>query len=154
MTGLEVSTKSSNVPETRTERTTEPNVQSKTTRNSQIQTDGVTENVSANPNGTASGTDSKKLILHWLSKQYFEIFYSIIWYCLEFKGCCSKIKVDSNGIARQHFWALGTFQRSSRLEKSSSGSKIIYKQDKSPHNRDQYYLEGNEEDGWRVSFWN
>ena len=64
LTGLEVSTKSSNVPETRTERTTEPNVQSKTTRNSQIQTDGVTENVSANPNGTASGTDSKKLILH------------------------------------------------------------------------------------------
>jgi len=66
------------------------------------------------------------------------------------KGCCAKIKVESNGIARQHLSALGTFQRSNSLEKSSSGSKIIYTQDKSPHNIDQYYLEGNEKDGWRI----
>ena len=55
------------------------------------------------------------------------------------EGCCTKIKVDSQGIAKStHFWALGIFDKSDKL------TEPAYKQSKSPDNSDQYYLEGSE----------
>ena len=46
---------------------------------------------------------------------------------------------------------MGTFERSERLEKISLGTKTIYMQNKAPENSDQYYLEGSENEGWKVN---
>ena len=67
------------------------------------------------------------------------------------KGCCAKIKVDSTGIGRtQHYWAMGTFVKDEKLTEASLGTKTVYKQNKIPENTQQYYLEGSENDGWKV----
>ena len=52
------------MPETRTKGATEPKEQTETATKPQVTIHGVTENVSANTNETASGTDSKKIIRH------------------------------------------------------------------------------------------
>ena len=46
---------------------------------------------------------------------------------------------------------MGTFERSERLEKIALGTKTIYMQKKAPGNSDQYYLEGSENEGWKVN---
>ena len=45
---------------------------------------------------------------------------------------------------------MGTFERSEKLEKIALGTKTIYMQNKAPENSDQYYLEGSENEGWKV----
>ena len=47
---------------------------------------------------------------------------------------------------------MGTFVKDEKLTEASLGTKIVYKQIMKPENTQQYYLEGNENDGWKVSF--
>jgi len=65
-------------------------------------------------------------------------------------GCCTKVKVESKGIGRRHSWAMGTYVRSEKLEKIALGTKTIYMQNKAPGNTEQYYLEGSENEGWKI----
>ena len=46
---------------------------------------------------------------------------------------------------------MGTYERSESLEIAALGNKIIYVQNKSEENIDQYYLEGSENEGWKVN---
>ena len=78
--------------------------------------------------------------------------YVDLLHLIQLKGCCAKVKVDSKGVGRRHYWAMGTFERSERLENISRGTKTIYIQNKSPQNSEQYYLEGSEDEGWKVNF--
>ena len=75
MTGLEVTTKSWNVPETRTKRATERKVQTEAVTESQAQTHGITDNVPTNTKGTASGTTCKKVHLALILKQKSQLNY-------------------------------------------------------------------------------
>ena len=45
---------------------------------------------------------------------------------------------------------MGTFVKDEKLTKASLGTKTVYKQNKTPENDQQYYLEGSENDGWKV----
>ena len=47
---------------------------------------------------------------------------------------------------------MGTFVKDEKLTKASLGTKTVYKQNKTPENDQQYYLEGSENDGWKVNF--
>ena len=80
---------------------------------------------------------------------FFFIFYlfSPLATINETDDCCAKIKVDSQGISKTtHFWALGIFDKSDKL------TEPAYKQSKSSDSSDQYYLEGNEDEGWKVKY--
>ena len=47
---------------------------------------------------------------------------------------------------------MGTFVKDEKLTEASLGTKTVYKQNKTPENTQQYYLEGSENDGWKVRF--
>ena len=47
---------------------------------------------------------------------------------------------------------MGTFVKDEKLTEASLGTKTVYKQIKKPEIMEQYYLEGNENDGWKVRF--
>ena len=77
------------------------------------------------------------------------------------KGCCTKIRVYSTGkrtptgiTGADHYWAMGTFVKDEKLTEASLGTKTVYKIDNFEHleNSQQYYLEGSENDGWKVIF--
>ena len=48
---------------------------------------------------------------------------------------------------------MGTFVKDEKLTEASLGTKTVYKQ-KRPRNTRQFYLEGSENDGWKVIFQN
>ena len=47
---------------------------------------------------------------------------------------------------------MGTFVKDEKLTEASLGTKTVYKQNRTPENTQQYYLEGSENDGWKVIF--
>ena len=51
---------------------------------------------------------------------------------------------------------MGTFVKDEKLTEASLGTKTVYKIDNFEHleNSQQYYLEGSENDGWKVIFQN
>merc|ERR1712126_538195 len=66
------------------------------------------------------------------------------------EGCCSKVKVESDGIGSKHFWAMGTYERIEMLEKLENCNKTIYVNTRSAGNIHQFYLEGCENEGWKI----
>ena len=47
---------------------------------------------------------------------------------------------------------MGTFVKDEKLTEASLGNKTVYKQNKTPENTQQFYLEGSESEGWKVIF--
>merc|ERR1712126_796924 len=66
------------------------------------------------------------------------------------EGCCSKVKVESDGIGSKHFWAMGTYERIEMLEKLENCNKTIYVNTRSAGSIHQFYLEGCENEGWKI----
>ena len=48
---------------------------------------------------------------------------------------------------------MGTFVKDEKLTEASLGTKTVYKQERTTtYYNKQYYLEGSENDGWKVNF--
>lgn len=137
-----------------TEAVTEPEVVTVAATEAEVQTEVANEAVPASTVESTSGNKWKQTLFYseYCNFDSLSILFRLATFSNLSLGCCAKVKVHSEGIGKGHYWAMGTFERSDRLEKIALGSKTIYMQNKTPENADQYYLEGSKNGGWKVNF--